>query len=172
MMSLLDSWKTGGGAFVPGSLLKTIGDDVLPAVGRLVGTFTDSRSRMAAIGTQDKVNDISAARTQIDIFKKRERALDTAMGEYGRSLVAGARAGGVMPSYYGHIWKGLADDVEDENEDYRAIQFRHSVERANFAAQRATVRMQFIERLTDGIFGNGLFGGGHWPPNGGRRFPR
>jgi hypothetical protein len=172
MMSLFSSWNAAGSALGPGNLLKSISRDVLPSISGLIGAASDRHSRMAAIGAQNKASAIAAARGQIDILKKRASSLDRAMGEYGTALVAGARAGGVMPSYYGPIWKGLADDAEDANVDYGAIQFRHSMERANFAAQRAMVRLQFVERLTDGIFGGDWFDGGHSSMNGGRRSPR
>jgi hypothetical protein len=172
MMSLLSSWNAAGSTLAPGNLLNSISSDILPSITGLIGAASDRRSRLAAIGAQSKANDITTARSQIDILRKRTSSLDRAMGEYGSALVAGARAGGVMPSYYGPIWKGLADDAEDANENYGDIQFRHSMERANFAAQRAMVRLQFLERLTDGIFGGDWFDGDHASTNGGRRARR
>jgi hypothetical protein len=159
IFSLLDSFK--GNKSWQSSVAGAI-----RTIGGLVGTVSSYRSAAAAVKNRRLATDTAAA-GQVAALKKLGNAMDSAIGKYGNALVAGARAGGVMGSYYSPIWKELAAAWDATTDDFRDVQFRHSMERASFAAHRAALRLRFMEKLTDGILDG--FGDSNWSASGGRR---
>jgi hypothetical protein len=75
-----------------------------------------------------------------------------ALDNYGRLLMRGARAGGVMPNYYAPLWERLSRGWEDYGADMHAMEFNALQRDYTYRAQRLANNMQLYNALLNSAF--------------------
>lgn len=128
------------------------GGGSLVGLGRMVVTLGQYRSSERALGYDCLYGRVIGERERSDAGLCAADMISGAIGTYGRMLDSGARAGGVMPNYYGSLWNRVAGGMRDYGADLGTLEYNIEAREYGCAARRAANKMQLYGALSDALF--------------------
>ena len=158
------------GTMVGGSLGGMAGNNwqFLSTLSGIGGALGQYRLQRAALSNGHIFGNIRELYGRSNMAAEASAMLSGAMDSYGRALMAGIRAGGVMGNYYGPVWERLSRGLDDYGADLHAMDFNALQRDYDYRAHRLASSMKLYNALLNNAFDiyehgrNSAPGGGTW----------
>jgi hypothetical protein len=142
-----------GGLGKIGTVARTVGAagkyGKLAGIGRIALTLGRLRAGNIAAGNQLAYSNIVGENERMRAGVQSGNMMRAGIELYGRALESGARAGGVMPNYYGSVLNGIADNWREYGNDLHTAEYNAVNREYRYRALRAANSMQLYGVAAD-----------------------